>query len=602
VFRVAAIYVVGAWIVLQVFDLAFVSWDIPATALRNIWIGAIVGFPIALILGWRYDIVGGHIVRTMNTDPDADLSISRADYFILTISLIVVAAITFGLVSEISNTRAPATTSRNFTDIESNSIAVLPFADMSQDKDQEYMSDGIAEEVLNLLAKIPGLRVISRSSAFSFKGKDINVPEVAEKLGVAHVLEGSVRKSGNDVRITVQLIDARNDNHLWSETYDRTLDDIFAIQDDIASHIVGELRVRLIDGLPKAATIDTEAYMLYLQARSIVVRGRISPEERSQAEELLQQVLAANPDYVPALHEMSRIYWQRVWGEGTLSFEEGDRLMSELHERILSIDPDNAASTAGYALRAIEVDGDLVAGVKLIQRALEADPSNENVLWIAPSIIYVIGRYDDAVVLAEYGVARNPLFSGLHNSLMMAYYLSGRYAESEAAGKKAGLLFPELGGSVYRVGQSQLMQGDFAGALATFNQADKELWRQMGAAKALHSLGRQAEFEKAYAYLEETWGDEKADDIAMVSAWTGDVDTAFAWLERWFQGSLVRNGEKWIPDIGSISFVLHDPMFRNLHDDPRWQPLLESKGVSHAQLAEIEFELPEKIRLNGENR
>src|SRR6185436_14017368 len=147
------------------------------------------------------------------------------------------------------------------------SIVVLPFADMSQAKDQEYFSDGLAEELLNLLAKVPQLRVISRSSAFSFKGRNLDIATIAKQLDVAHVLEGSVRKSGNQVRVTVQLIDARTDAHLWSETYDRPLENIFAIQDEIAAAVVAQLKVTLLGAAPKAAATNPEAYALYLKAR-----------------------------------------------------------------------------------------------------------------------------------------------------------------------------------------------------------------------------------------------------------------------------------------------------------------------------------------------
>jgi adenylate cyclase len=156
---------------------------------------------------------------------------------------------------------------------DNRSIAVLAFDDMSPEGDQEYLSDGIAEELLNLLAKIPELRVISRSSAFSFKGKDLKLTEIAKELNVGHILEGSVRKSGNRVRITAQLIDARSDTHLWSETYDRTLDDVFAIQDDIAATVVAQLKITLLGEAPHVEETDPEAYALYLQARHLGRHG-----------------------------------------------------------------------------------------------------------------------------------------------------------------------------------------------------------------------------------------------------------------------------------------------------------------------------------------
>ena len=170
---------------------------------------------------------------------------------------------------------------------------------MSADPEQEYFSDGISEELLNLLTKIPELRVISRSSAFSYKGKAIDTPTIAEQLNVAHVLEGSVRKAGNQVRITAQLIEARTDTHLWSETYERTLDDIFATQDEIAAKVVQQLKLRLLGDAPTVQATDPEAYALVLQARYLVQRGTPDAIEKSIA--LLEQALAIDPDYAPGL-------------------------------------------------------------------------------------------------------------------------------------------------------------------------------------------------------------------------------------------------------------------------------------------------------------
>jgi len=205
VFRVTALYIFGAWAALQVSDLAFQGLGVAGTAIRYVWIGAILGLPIALFVGWRYDLVGGRVRRTAVNSADASQSIHRADYVVLGSLVIVVALITTGLSVEILKTRVTESPSLAITDIHPDSIAVLPFVNMSDDPDNEYFSDGISEEILNLLAKIPQLQVTSRSSAFSFKGQNVDVPTIAAKLNVAHVLEGSVRKSGDQVRITAQL-------------------------------------------------------------------------------------------------------------------------------------------------------------------------------------------------------------------------------------------------------------------------------------------------------------------------------------------------------------------------------------------------------------
>jgi TolB-like protein len=204
------------------------------------------------------------------------------------------------------------------------SIAVLPFTNMSSDPEQEYFSDGMSEELLNLLARNSDLKVISRSSAFSFKGKDVDMPTLVAKLGVSHILEGSVRKSGDTIRITAQLIDALNDSHLWSQTYDRKLDDVFAVQDEIAANIVSVLNATLTGRAPTARVSNPEAYMLFLQARHILGLGNFSVEEFSRAQALLEQALELDPNYVRALTELARLYGQQG-SAGALSY--GDRVL-----------------------------------------------------------------------------------------------------------------------------------------------------------------------------------------------------------------------------------------------------------------------------------
>lgn len=599
VLRVGAAYLAISWLLIQVVETVFPAFGFGGAAVRSVVILLSVGLIPVLVLAWVFELSPEGLKRDAKVERSAESKIQATKSFDRMIMLVMALALGYFAFDKFmldpardakreqtvaEQARSEAVVSFYGT----QSIAVLPFLNMSDDASNEYFSDGITEELLNMLARIRGLRVISRTSVFSYKGKDIDIPTVARELNVAHVLEGSVRKDGDKVRITVQLIDARTDTHLWSETYDRTLDDIFAIQQEIAATVAGKMEGLVLEKVPSPVETDPQTYALYLQARSLLVQGSLSQEQRAHAETLLEQVLAADPDYVPALNELLLLYYQRVWGDKTLSQEEGGRLMDELLQRVLAVDPDDAVANAGVARRAMEIDNDFDAAARFLQRALAIDPSNEYVLWGAVPILWVLGRHDDAIALSEYGIARNPLFSGIHNNRHKTYYLAGRFDEAEAALREFSLLFWD---NYLRLGNIQLMQGDIEEALTSFSLIDDELWRQMGSAKALHSLGRVAEFASAMSYLEQNWGDQKADDIAMVYAWAGDADAAFAWLDKWFKFQLLSNGDKWIPDKGSISFVLHDPMFRNLHSDPRWQPMLEDKGVSYDQLAEIKFEL-----------
>ena len=270
VIRVATAYVVAAWLIIQVVETILPAFGYGDFFLRIVVIVLAIAFVPTLVFSWVFEITPEGLKREVEVAREESITrftgkkLDRIITVLLALALGYFAFDRFVLVparvAEIVEETAQLARSEALVESYGDkSIAVLPFVNMSGDPGQEYFSDGIAEELLNLLAKIPELRVISRSSAFRFKGKDLDIPTIAEQLNVAHILEGSVRKAGNQIRITAQLIDARSDTHLWSDTYDHTLDDIFAIQDRISAEVVAQLKVRLLDAAPVAQEIDPEA-------------------------------------------------------------------------------------------------------------------------------------------------------------------------------------------------------------------------------------------------------------------------------------------------------------------------------------------------------
>jgi len=241
VLRLAALYIVGARVVLQVADLAFESWDIASFALRYVWLGAILGFPIALIFGGRYDITAKGVVRTPPVDASTqtDLSLRRTDYIILTLLMAVTFGVIYQLTMQISDSRSPELAELTQKEIKSNSIAVLPFANRSATPEDAYFVDGIHDDLLTQISKIGAIRTISRTSVMQYRESSKSIPEIAAELGVATVLERGVQRAGDQIRTNVQLIDARTDEHLWAENYDRQLSttNIFAIHTEIAEAI-----------------------------------------------------------------------------------------------------------------------------------------------------------------------------------------------------------------------------------------------------------------------------------------------------------------------------------------------------------------------------
>lgn len=461
------------------------------------------------------------------------------------------------------------------------SIAVLPFVNMSDDESNEYFSDGISEELLNLLAQIPELRVISRNSTFTYKGKDVDTPTIAQQLSVEHVLEGSVRKVGNDVRITAQLIEARSDTHLWSATYDRTLDDIFAIQNEIAAAVVDALKPTLLGHTPLADQIDPGAYALYLQASYLSNRGNAVAYEQSIA--LLKQVLAIAPNYARAWRGLASNYINQV-GNGLLSVDEGSALARETTNMALLLDPDNALAHSSLAWIAMTYDGDLEAAAEHFEYALSLEPANPVIIMESGELMLKLGRLDDAISLLEYVSNRDPVNPTIHSNLGTAYLWDGRFDDAIASMHTSLTLSPGRFRAHYRIGEALLHKGEPEAALEEIMSETMEGFRLIGQAMAYHALGRAAEAEAALTTLIEKYEQVAPYNIAYVYAFRGEADNAFAWLDK----AMSHN------DPGLLNAGVNN-LFASLYDDPRWLQFLERLGKSPAKLAAIEFKvtLPE---------
>ncbi len=456
-----------------------------------------------------------------------------------------------------------------------NSIAVLPFVNMSDDVANEYFSDGISEELLNLLTKIPELRVTSRTSAFSLKGRDMSAAEISRELRVAHLLEGSVRKAGNRVRITAQLIDARSDVHLWSATYDRTLDDIFAIQDEIAIAVVEALKLTLLGNAPKSDSIDPEAYAIFLQARYL--NGQGTAETFVQSVELYHQVLELEPRYARAWRGLAVNYVNQA-NKGLRPKGESFAAAREAINRALAINPDYARAHAMLGVFTMTLDRDLAAAAPHFERALALGPDDAVLLSYASSFLLRLGRLDEVIAFREYDVAYDPLDPIGYNNLAWAYVMDSRPDEAIASSRTLLMLAPKYNGAHHTWGKALLLKGDFAAALDVIQQEPSEVWRLVGLVIVHHALGQVVESDSALAELMQEYSEDWAYYIAAVLAYRGDADRAFNWLDNARQNN-----------DASLTYSAIEPLFINIHEDARWLPFLESIGMSPAQIGAIEF-------------
>jgi TolB-like protein/Flp pilus assembly protein TadD len=448
---------------------------------------------------------------------------------------------------------------------------------MSSDKEQEYFSDGISEELLNLLARIPELKVAARTSSFSFKGKGVEIPEIARQLRVAHVLEGSVRKSGDQVRITAQLIHAADGFHLWSQAYDRKLDDIFKIQDEIAADVVKELKVTLLGGAPRARTTDPKAYALYLQA--VQLSQQWTAEALAKSDALYRQVLEIDPRYAPAWNGLANnSRWEAI-NLSLMPIAEGFARAREAEEKALAIDPDYAPAHAGLGLISM-FGSDLPGAAKHLERALALDPTNLAVLTGASTLLSNLGRMDEALALGEAIVRRDPVNVRLLHNLGYMQIKVGRLDEAITLARTVLSLSPQRGGAHVLFGWALLLKDDPAAALAEIEQETSEVWRLIGLSLAYHALGRKADSDAALAAVIEKHEKDWSFNIAYIHAFRGEADKAFERLDK-----AVEYGDAGLSEIVGFEF------FANIHSDPRWLPFLRKIGKAPEQLAKISFKV-----------
>jgi adenylate cyclase len=463
--------------------------------------------------------------------------------------------------------------------IPENSIAVLPFVNMSEDKANEFFSDGISEELLNLLAKAPQLKVAARTSSFSFKGKGMEIPEIARQLHVANVLEGSVRRSGDHLRITAQLVRAAEGYHLWSDTYDRKMDDIFKIQDEIAGEVVKELKVKLLGAAPKGRTTDPKAYALFLQARELGRQNTAEAFEKSDA--LFRQVLEIDPRYAPAWERLASNFFNKV-SIGLMSNQEGFARAREAEQKALAIDAEYAPAHAGLGYIAMYGDNDPAGAARHFQRAIALDPTDLDVLRRAAIFLENLGRPEKALTLDEAVVRRDPVnLSALFN-LGEDQRRAGRYDAAIASFRTLLSLSPNRGTAHAQLGMALMQKGDATAALAEIEQEKNEIWRMIGVPMAYCALGRKLDADAALNALIAKYEKDWSYNIAYVCAFCSDADKAFEWLDK-----AVAYQD---PGLGDI---LTENLFDKIHSDPRWLPFLRKIGKAPDQLAKIEFKMPE---------
>ncbi len=577
VLRAGAFYIAAIWALAQGISQLGPAIGLPDWTTRWFLVAAIIGFPFWIAFAWFYEFTPEGLKRESEVEPHESITHHtgrKLDFAI--ISVLAVAVVLLLTNTFVWHKGSGLQASADETPIPDKSLAVLPFINLSDEKSQEYFADGISEELLNLLAKAQPLQVAARTSSFSFKGKQLGIPEIAKALHVANVLEGSVRKAGDAVRITAQLIRAADGYEIWSQSWDKKLDDIFAIQDSIAADVVAQLKVKLLGAVPTARQTDPKAYALYLQARELARQN--TADAYQQADALNRQALAIDPRYAPAWFGLS-VNSVNKTTIGAVPNDEGLRQAKEAAEKALAIDPDFALAEGWLGYIAND-EGDLSRAAGHFERALSLEPSDLRILANSIALLESLGRLKEALAIREYVVARDPVNVTRLNNLGDTYVFAGRYDEAIAKYRTVLTLSPGRGQTHAALGGALLLKGDAKAALAQMQQETSEVVRLTGLATTYDALGQRAESDAALGQLIYKYEKDESYSIAEAYAWRGEADEAFAWLDKAVQYA----------DPG-LSLIVVDNLFDKIHNDPRWIPFLHKLGKAPEQLAKIEFKV-----------
>jgi len=466
------------------------------------------------------------------------------------------------------------------------SIALLPFRDLSPEGSREYLADGFAEELLNRLTMLRDLRVISRASSFHFRNHELSAAEIGRQLDATYVVEGSVRTMGSAMRVGVQLTDTRTDSIRWSMSYDRTLDDAFALQDEIASSVAAELHRTVRAQLTARKAVNAQAYQLLLRARHLARQFKRDSLERSN--QLLQEALQLEPEYLDLWNALAENCGTQA-GEGFGDPQER-LLQSRLAtEKVLSIDPDNAVALSQRAWIALRFDNDLRGAASDLQRALADGTHDARVLSTAAGLLTRLRRIGEGVSVARRVTKLDPLNSHAFANLGAFSLFAERYDDAIDAYRNALEISPGFVGANFAIGLALLEKGELEAAAASMRREADEEFRTKGLAFVYWAQGNVDAFRAELDHLITTWGSVWPSEVSEVYAYAGMADEAFEWIYR---DANFDQGAGW------AECVLN-PAYRKLRDDVRWPRLLEALNLAPAQIAQISFSLPDVLQRPG---
>jgi TolB-like protein/tetratricopeptide (TPR) repeat protein len=558
VYKVAIAYAVVGWLLIQIATQVFPFFEIPNWGVRLMVSIIALGFPIALILAWAFELTPEGVKRTEAVESEGRSARSRGRAWIYVVTI--GGAISIGL---FFLGRYTATSKQSGSvEVPAKSIAVLPLVNTSGDPGNDYFSDGLSEELIAVLAKIPGLKIIGRSSSFLFKGKSDDSRTIGEKLGVANLLEGSVRKQGDRVRIVAELINAADGRTLWSETYDRELKDVFAVQSEIATAVTDQLKIKLLGAPAKSdAAPSNDNLAAYNALQQGTFYFRLSTEEGTRkATEFYGEAIRLDPRYALAYAQLSAA-WRQLAATWLVSGEanEGFAKARNAAQTALSLAPDLAAAHEALGFVLVTPDFDFAAAEAEFRKAEKLAPADAGPKFALSFLFAAQGRLAEAENIMRQTLTLDPLGVTRYLNLARILIAGGRYDEAEAALRKAIELQPAAARLHAYLTMLDVLRGNAAAALQDAQLEPKGFWQDYALALAQQAQSDHAAADAALQTLIDKYAVAGPFQIATVYGLRKEPDKMFEWLERAYTEH----------DPG-LTQLLGTPFILNYKDDPRF--------------------------------